>query len=292
MHSFKTPYRVLGALSLGLLLQAADPELDALKAQMRELTERIAAQEKSLAELKTLQAGLFRKLDKTAAPAPAPAPAPALIQAESAPAATGRTWFTGRVRLGGYGSMRYEASNLPGSANGFTFRRFVMSSDAQITSRLRTHTELEFERFWGIEVEKQALRTDGGLQLKQEVEGNHHGEIALEQAWTQYNFAENHGLRAGVVLVPLGRFNLLHDDDYWELPRRTLVDRDGPATPVKTAWRDLGAGLVGSFSAGARKIDYQLYVLNGAGIDFNLESVAQTRFPRRSKLELLSLIHI
>src|SRR2546428_7878628 len=38
-------------------------------------------------------------------------------------------------------------------------------------------------------------------------------------------------IRAGIVLPPLGRFNILHDDDYWDLPRRTLVDRDAPVVP-------------------------------------------------------------
>lgn len=184
-----------------------------------------------------------------------------------------------RVRLGGYGSVRFETNdvaegnNIPGgSAAGFTFRRLVLTADARPASRLRVYSEVEFERLFEIGSEKQSSRLPGSLRLKQTLEGNNGGELALEQAWGQFNFAENHGFRAGVVLVPVGRFNLLHDDDYWDIPRRTLTDRDAPVLPVKSAWRDLGAGFTGSLNVGQTgKLDYQLYALNGAALDFNLE---------------------
>jgi hypothetical protein len=183
------------------------------------------------------------------------------------------------VRIGGYGSVRFETNdvaqgnNIPGgSAAGFTFRRLVLTADARPASRLRVYSEVEFERLFEIGSEKQSSRTSGSLNLKQTLEGNNGGELAVEQAWGQFNFAENHGVRAGVVLVPVGRFNLLHDDDYWDIPRRTLTDRDAPVLPVKSAWRDLGAGFAGSFNLGPTgKLDYQAYALNGAALDFNLE---------------------
>jgi len=40
------------------------------------------------------------------------------------------------------------------------------------------------------------------------MEGNSGGAIELEQAWGQYDFAKNHGFRGGIMLVPVGRFNL------------------------------------------------------------------------------------
>jgi len=184
-----------------------------------------------------------------------------------------------RVRVGGYGSMRFEANdvasgnNIPGgSAGAFTFRRLVLTTDSRPAPRLRVYSEIEFERLFEIEAEKETERSPEGSAFKQTTEGNAGGEISVEQAWGQFNFAENHGLRAGVVLVPVGRFNLLHDDDYWDVPRRTLTDRDGPVIPVKAAWRDLGAGLVGSFNVGdTGKLDYQFYGLSGAALDFNIE---------------------
>src|SRR5262249_38348686 len=122
--------------------------------------------------------------------------------------------------------------------------------------------------------------------FRQAIEGNAGGEVAIEQVWGQYNFYRDHGVRFGVVLPPLGRFNILHDDDYWDVPRRTLVDRDAPVVPVKVAWRELGLGLVGGGAVGTTgRLDYQFYVLTGSRLGFNLEHILQTRTPRRNKLE-------
>ncbi|HUU12851.1 MAG TPA: hypothetical protein VM182_03965 [Terriglobia bacterium] len=205
-----------------------------------------------------------------------------------------------RVTLGGYGSMRFETNNVSpgqfipsGSPNGFTFRRFVLTTDTQLTSRLRIHSETEFERLLEIEIEKSVRPRNGGLQFQHETEGNSSGEISIEQIWGQYDFAENHGLRFGVVLPPLGRYNILDDDDYWDLSRCTLVNRDAPVLPVPTAWRELGAGLVGSFDLPrSTKLDYQFYVLNGTVLDFNPEVGVATRAGDTTELELESELQL
>ena len=56
-----------------------------------------------------------------------------------------------RVNIGGYGSVRFEANDVGGdffvpggSARGFTFRRFVLTTDTHLSDRLRIHTETEF----------------------------------------------------------------------------------------------------------------------------------------------------
>lgn len=246
--------------------RAADAETESLKIQMQALITRIEAQERELAELKDAQRALLERLEKKATPAPPAAPITAAAVPET------RNSLADHLKIGGYGSVRFETNDAPGSAAGFTFRRFVLTTDARLSSRLRVHSETEFERLHSIEVEKK-VNAGGGLELEQTVEGNSGGEISMEQMWGQYNFAENHGIRAGVVLPPLGRFNILHDDDYWDLPRRTLVDRDAAVIPVKSAWRELGAGLVGGFNLGrGAKLDYEFYLLNGATLDFNLES--------------------
>lgn len=190
------------------------------------------------------------------------------------------------LQIGGYGSFRFEANDLPGSSKGFTFRRFVVTTDARLSDRLRMYSETEFERLLEIEIEKDASREAGGVKFAQEAEGNNQAEIGIEQVWLQYDLGKNQAIRAGIILPPLGRFNMNHDDDYYDVPRRTLVDRDAPVIPVKSAWREAGAGLVGAFSLGSQaKLNYQAYVMSGATLNFNLEQIAQTRVPRRSKQE-------
>lgn len=211
---------------------------------------------------------------------------PVLAQAAQPPQAAGPPQPEQSLHIGGYGSFRFEANDLPGSPKGFTFRRFVLTTDAKLSNKLRVYSETELERLLEIEVEKEVTRTSGGVKFAQEVEGNRGAEIGVEQLWLQYDIGRNHGVRAGIILPPLGRFNINHDDDYYDVPRRTLVDRDAPVIPVKAAWREAGAGLVGSFNVGTQaKLSYQAYIMSGATMNFNLEHIAQTRLPRRSKQE-------
>jgi len=191
-----------------------------------------------------------------------------------------------RVRIGGYGSMRYEDSNLANQKDTFTMRRLVMTTEAQIHPRLTFYSELEYERFRELELERATFPEAGGLAIEQEIEGTSSSEISLEQAWLQFELDPRLQIRAGGVLVPIGRFNIRHDDDLWLLPRRTLVDRGVPVIPIASAWDELGAGLVGRVPIGETTLDYQLYVVNGASLEGTLEELAQTRSGRRDKLEL------
>ena len=93
------------------------------------------------------------------------------------------------VKLGGYGSVRYEANNLKGEENTFTYRRFILTTDATVAKRFRVYLELELERFSELELEKNLSAPAGGLRVVQAVEGTSGSEIAVEQAWLGYNIA-------------------------------------------------------------------------------------------------------
>jgi hypothetical protein len=191
------------------------------------------------------------------------------------------------LSVGGYGSMRFEASSSDEVPEAFTFRRFIVTTDAKIEQKVKIFSEVEYERLSEIEIERAVKRGEGGVAFEQEVEGTSGSELALEQAWGQFDFSQYVGLRFGAVLPPLGRFNIRHDDDLWDLPRRSLTDRGLPVLPVAAAWTEMGAGLVGSAFVGDRgKIDYTLYALNGVTLDFTLEEKVQAREPKRDKLEL------
>ena len=283
----------------GIAPAFAQQDSQQLTSQVGKLTALVEQQQKQIEQLQKSQADLLQEIraqraQSTATPAVTPTVADAPTAASDYAAQQSSSYDTpkergispgDRVRIGGYGSIRYETNNVKrgnnipsGSANGFTFRRLVLTTDAKPASRLRIYSEIEFERLLEIESEKSASASPGELTFKQTTEGNPGGSIELEQAWGQYDFTKNHGFRGGIMLVPVGRFNLLHDDDYWDIPRRTLTDRDGPVLPVKSAWRDLGAGFVGSWNIGKTgKLDYQLMALNGASLDFNVEHELVTR---------------
>ena len=191
------------------------------------------------------------------------------------------------VKLGGYGSIRFESGSAEDIKNTFTFRRFVLTADAKIESRFRIYSELEFERFRKVELERTTTASpDGGIQVAQEIEGTNNSEISLEQAWFEVEFKKWLRFRGGGVLIPLGRFNINHDDNQWNLPRRPLADRGVPVLPTPAAWDELGFGFTGDADIGEKsRLGYQIYVVNGAILEPSLESVVETRAGDTTKLE-------
>ena len=183
------------------------------------------------------------------------------------------------MTIGGYGSMRYEDNTLdkPKPGSGFDFRRFVLTADATPNDRLQAYVEIEFERLAEIEVERGVDRRADGVAFAEDLEGGNGGEISMEQMWGQFKFGDPFSVRLGQILVPLGRFNINHDDDKWDIPRRSLVDRNVPVLPVKAAWTELGIGATGSRSIGkSGQLSYQGYVVNGAILDFAIEKQVET----------------
>lgn len=191
------------------------------------------------------------------------------------------------VDIGGYGSFRLDGSDAGDDGPSFAMRRLILTTDARVTSRLQLYTELEFERFSEIELEKSLSGGSGGAAFEQAVEGTTGSEISLEQAWGQFNLSPNVGIQFGAVLPPVGRVNYRHDDNLWNYGRRPLIDRAAQVLPVPAAWTEMGLGVVGTkeFASGAR-LGYWAYVLNGATLDFSLEQVAETSTADRSVLEM------
>lgn len=178
-----------------------------------------------------------------------------------------------RVKLGGYGSMRFEASDLDRQKNSFLLRRLVLTADANIAPRLRSYFELEFERFRKLELERELTVEDGVLTGESAIEGTTNSEISLEQVWLQYDLTNWLRLRGGGVLVPVGRFNINHDDNRWDLPRRSLIDRGVPVLPTTSAWDELGVGFNGDIPVSEDALlNYQVYVMNGVALDSEFET--------------------
>jgi hypothetical protein len=217
-----------------------------------------------------------------AAPAPPPAggpaaaPPPATISTEGSGLAALRPSWLSDFRIGGYGSVRYEASDLPQVNNSFTFRRFVLTGDATIADRIRSVVEIEFEHFTELEVERTTTAENGFQGFSQSVEGSNNSELSLEQAWVQLYLADWLKFRVGNILVPVGRFNINHDDNKWDIPRRSLVDRGVPVLPSTAAWSEVGLGLNGDIDLkNAGKLTYEVYVMNGVALDSSIETVAR-----------------
>jgi len=96
--------------------------------------------------------------------------------------------------LGGYGELHLnmlENQATGEETNMLDFHRFVLFYGHRFSDRLRFNSELEIEH-----------AVSGGDEP---------GEVELEQAYIEYDWADKHSFRAGIFLVPVGLLNETHE---------------------------------------------------------------------------------
>lgn len=144
------------------------------------------------------------------------------------------------VYLGGY--MDFEFKALDDKAyNTFRVHRLIPFIYADVTDQIKFATEIEIE--YG-----------GPHNPKKE------GELKVEFATLDYQFQEAIGFRGGLLLVPMGRVNALHDSPLQETTDRALV----ASTILPSTWTEAGVGFLGTVYPGETdRLDYELYVING-----------------------------
>lgn len=148
--------------------------------------------------------------------------------------------------VGGYFDIQYRSHRngvlegySNGTTNGFDQQRFVPFIYADITEHVKFAAELEIEH---------------GIRA---ADAN---EISLEFAHMDYLINEPVNIRAGIVLIPIGKFNLLHDSPLNDLTDRPLVSQ----FVIPSTMSETGAGIYGTFYPGRTgKLDYEFYVTTG-----------------------------
>ncbi len=146
------------------------------------------------------------------------------------------TRLLGKTALGGYMEAVWKFTRVGGVTEEVTFeaRRFNLFTFSRISERVRFFAELEFEH--GTE------------------------EINVEVAALDFEIHPSLIFRAGVILSPLGKFNLTHDSPLNELTDRPLVSTQ----IIPTALSEAGMGFYGSFFPSAvSRFTYELYGVNG-----------------------------
>ena len=98
------------------------------------------------------------------------------------------------------------------------------------------------------------------VKIAAEIEIEHGNELTVEFATIDYLIQEPVNLRAGIILLPMGKFNLLHDAPLRDLTERPIVAR----RIIPSTLHQPGVGAYGTFYPTAlSKLDYEFYVLNG-----------------------------
>jgi hypothetical protein len=145
------------------------------------------------------------------------------------------------LAIGGY--MGHEFEWVEDGGNTFDQHRFVPFITSTLGDRIRVSSEIEFEH--------------GGLVKGG---GDSDGEIKLEYAVIDYRLRDALSFRAGLLLAPLGLFNLLHDSPLNDLTARPVVDRQ----LIPSTLSESGMGFFGGFYPGEESVaSYELYLVNG-----------------------------
>lgn len=146
------------------------------------------------------------------------------------------TRLGGKTTIGGYGDFQFRAEREGGITEevAFTLRRFNLFTYSVVSDRVRLGSEIEFE--------------NGGEEIK------------VEYAVVDLEVREEFNIRAGIILSPLGKFNLTHD-----APQNELTDRPLVATEIiPSTLSEAGIGFWGAFYPSlSTRLTYELYAVNG-----------------------------
>ncbi|UCF20375.1 MAG: hypothetical protein JSU87_02925 [Gemmatimonadota bacterium] len=144
------------------------------------------------------------------------------------------------VSLGGYGEMLYEnfaAEREDGEDSGKTDQldalRAVVYVGYKFNDRFLFNSEIEFEHG----------STDQA------------GSVSLEFAYLDFRVSEGLGLRAGLVLLPLGFINELHEPPVFLGAKRPETER----RIIPSTWRENGIGAFGEIG----DLVFRAYLVNG-----------------------------
>ena len=157
----------------------------------------------------------------------------------------------GRTAIGGYAEAHARWQEVEGLQDeaGFEAKRFTLFTSTRVSDFVRIGAELEVE--------------DGGEEIK------------LEYAAIDLLFSPSFALRGGMLLAPLGKFNLAHDSPLNEFTDRPLVSTE----IIGVALSEPGFGALGQFGRGGARLTYELYATNGFHSGLIDDSEAGTRIP-------------
>jgi hypothetical protein len=168
------------------------------------------------------------------------------------------------ISLGGYGEVHYnnlDADDSSRDVEEADLHRFVVFVGKEFNDDLRLVTEFEIEHA-GIDSDGDPLG----------------GEVEVEQAYIEYDVAENSQVRGGVFLVPTGLINETHEPPtFYGVERNDVENIIIPAT-----WWEAGIGGTHQFSNG---LSADLAVHTGLNIPSTGGNIGRIRSGRQKASE-------
>lgn len=155
----------------------------------------------------------------------------------------------GRTAVGGYaeGGASWFRTDGVGEGASLELRRFNIFLFSSVGRRLRFISELEFEH--GTE------------------------EIALETALVDFTLTPSLILRGGILLPPVGAFNVNHDAPRYDFVERPLVSTE----VIPATLSEPGIGVHGRLAPPGFSLSYDAYLTNGLDEGVLLNESGRTR---------------
>lgn len=155
------------------------------------------------------------------------------------------------LSIGGYGEANYQAivGDEKGKKDNADFERLVLYAGYKFTDSILFNSEIEFEHG----------STDDG------------GTVSVEFAALDFFIDPMANIRAGMVLLPMGFLNTIHEPPFYFGNNRPEVERQ----IIPSTWREIGVGLFGEILP---NLTYTAYVVNGLNAaDFNSDGIRSGR---------------
>lgn len=147
-----------------------------------------------------------------------------------------------RTNIGGYGELHYnnlEDQNGSSDLDEIDFHRFVLFFGHEFNDDLRFFSELELEH--GIAGEGKS------------------GEIELEQAYIEYDINNQHRVKGGIFLTPVGIINETHEPNTFYGTERNPVEKN----IVPATWWAAGSMFSGEIAQG---FSYDMAITSGLDV--------------------------
>jgi hypothetical protein len=144
------------------------------------------------------------------------------------------------LSIGGYGEAIYQANvgDKGNNKDNADLERMVLYAGYKFTDRILFNSELEFEH----------ATTGEGDELK--------GEVGVEFAALDFFLHKMANVRAGLVLMPMGFINQIHEPPFFFGNHRPEVEQ----RIIPSTWREMGLGLFGQLTD---DLTYTAYAVNG-----------------------------
>ncbi|MDA1342968.1 MAG: hypothetical protein O2966_03665, partial [Proteobacteria bacterium] len=228
-----------------LIIQAQQQEIQAMKAQMvsSPVSEKPLTASAETGDVKKLERKtdvLSQEVEKLRTNLAIPEEAKYKSAYGLGPAAS-KIYQVGKgLSIGGYGEANYQANvgDKATNVDNADMERLVLYAGYKFTDNILFNSEIEFEH----------ATTGAGDEEK--------GEVSVEFAALDFFIDPLANIRAGLVLMPMGFVNQIHEPPFFYGNNRPEVER----RIIPSTWREIGVGLFGQITP---ELTYATYVVNG-----------------------------